>query len=59
MAAFTGSKVKPRIGLTPILRAGLGMTDALVRKVIYEWYRRDTNCWIELQLKLFPYVFIS
>ncbi|KAJ6539215.1 uracil phosphoribosyltransferase-domain-containing protein [Mycena capillaripes] len=27
---FTGSIIKPRIGLTPILRAGLGMTDALV-----------------------------
>ncbi|KII95330.1 hypothetical protein PLICRDRAFT_96504 [Plicaturopsis crispa FD-325 SS-3] len=27
---FTGSVVKPRIGLTPILRAGLGMTDALL-----------------------------
>ncbi|KAF8843194.1 PRTase-like protein [Paxillus ammoniavirescens] len=28
---FTGSVVKPRIGLTPILRAGLGMTDALLK----------------------------
>ncbi|KAI0921376.1 hypothetical protein AcW2_006369 [Taiwanofungus camphoratus] len=27
---FTGSIIKPRIGLTPILRAGLGMTDALL-----------------------------
>lgn len=27
---FTGSLIKPRIGLTPILRAGLGMTDALL-----------------------------
>ncbi|KAF5333070.1 hypothetical protein D9611_002376 [Ephemerocybe angulata] len=27
---FVGSTVKPRIGLTPILRAGLGMTDALL-----------------------------
>ncbi|KAG6817203.1 hypothetical protein H0H87_011561 [Tephrocybe sp. NHM501043] len=27
---FTGTIIKPRIGLTPILRAGLGMTDALV-----------------------------
>ncbi|OBZ76979.1 putative sulfite reductase [NADPH] flavoprotein component [Grifola frondosa] len=27
---FTGSMIKPRIGLTPILRAGLGMTDALL-----------------------------
>ncbi|KAJ7047501.1 uracil phosphoribosyltransferase-domain-containing protein [Mycena alexandri] len=27
---FTGTVVKPRIGLTPILRAGLGMTDALL-----------------------------
>ncbi|KAF9057710.1 armadillo/beta-catenin/plakoglobin [Panaeolus papilionaceus] len=31
VASFTGSKIKPRIGLTPILRAGLGMTDALLR----------------------------
>ncbi|KJA30065.1 hypothetical protein HYPSUDRAFT_32130 [Hypholoma sublateritium FD-334 SS-4] len=31
VAAFSGSKVKPRIGLTPILRAGLGMTDALLK----------------------------
>ncbi|KAF9222075.1 PRTase-like protein [Gyrodon lividus] len=28
---FTGSVIKPRIGLTPILRAGLGMTDALLK----------------------------
>ncbi len=27
---FVGSKIKNRIGFTPILRAGLGMTDALV-----------------------------
>ncbi|RDB22867.1 Uracil phosphoribosyltransferase [Hypsizygus marmoreus] len=27
---FTGTAIKPRIGLTPILRAGLGMTDALL-----------------------------
>jgi len=27
---FTGSTIKPRICLTPILRAGLGMTDALL-----------------------------
>jgi len=27
---FTGTLIKPRIGLTPILRAGLGMTDALL-----------------------------
>ncbi|KAH9482367.1 Uracil phosphoribosyltransferase [Psilocybe cubensis] len=31
VANFTGSKIKPRIGLTPILRAGLGMTDALLK----------------------------
>jgi len=30
IAPFTGSVIKPRIGLTPILRAGLGMTDALL-----------------------------
>jgi len=27
---FVGSIIKPRIGLTPVLRAGLGMTDALL-----------------------------
>jgi len=27
---FIGTVIKPRIGLTPILRAGLGMTDALL-----------------------------
>jgi len=27
---FTGSTIKPRVCLTPILRAGLGMTDALL-----------------------------
>ncbi|ESK97578.1 uracil phosphoribosyltransferase [Moniliophthora roreri MCA 2997] len=27
---FTGSVIKPQIGLTPILRAGLGMSDALL-----------------------------
>ncbi|KAI0091881.1 UDP-N-acetylglucosamine 1-carboxyvinyltransferase [Irpex rosettiformis] len=27
---FTGSSIKPKVGLTPILRAGLGMTDALL-----------------------------
>ncbi|KAG0705509.1 UDP-N-acetylglucosamine 1-carboxyvinyltransferase [Suillus ampliporus] len=27
---FTGTTIKPKIGLTPILRAGLGMTDALL-----------------------------
>jgi len=27
---FTGTTIKPRVGLTPILRAGLGMTDALL-----------------------------
>ncbi|KAF9483951.1 armadillo/beta-catenin/plakoglobin [Pholiota conissans] len=31
VAPFTGSKIKPRVGLTPILRAGLGMTDALLK----------------------------
>ncbi|KAG8218799.1 uracil phosphoribosyltransferase-domain-containing protein [Butyriboletus roseoflavus] len=28
---FTGTVIKPRVGLTPILRAGLGMTDALLK----------------------------
>ncbi|KAK7061606.1 uracil phosphoribosyltransferase [Favolaschia claudopus] len=28
---FTGTVVKPRIGLTPILRAGLGMTEAVLK----------------------------
>jgi len=27
---FLGSTIKPKIGLTPVLRAGLGMTDALL-----------------------------
>jgi len=27
---FAGSTIKPKIGLTPVLRAGLGMTDALL-----------------------------
>jgi len=27
---FTGTRIKPRIGLIPILRAGLGMTDAML-----------------------------
>jgi len=27
---FVGSTIKPKIGLTPVLRAGLGMTDALL-----------------------------
>ncbi|KAF5321975.1 hypothetical protein D9619_000752 [Psilocybe cf. subviscida] len=31
VTTFTGTKIKPRIGLTPILRAGLGMTDALLK----------------------------
>ncbi|KAF7301393.1 Uracil phosphoribosyltransferase [Mycena indigotica] len=30
VAPFTGTAIKPRVGLTPILRAGLGMTDALL-----------------------------
>ncbi|VDB96961.1 unnamed protein product [Peniophora sp. CBMAI 1063] len=30
VAAFEGTLVKPRIGLAPILRAGLGMTDAVL-----------------------------
>lgn len=30
IAPFTGTSIKPRIGITPILRAGLGMTDALL-----------------------------
>ncbi|TCD66953.1 hypothetical protein EIP91_000731 [Steccherinum ochraceum] len=30
VAPFVGSTIKPRIGLAPILRAGLGMTDALL-----------------------------
>jgi len=30
VAQFTGTVIKPRIGLTPILRAGLSMTDALL-----------------------------
>jgi len=30
VASFTGTKIAPSIGLLPILRAGLGMTDALL-----------------------------
>ncbi|KAN0124678.1 PRTase-like protein [Lactarius tabidus] len=30
IATFAGSIVKPRVGLTPILRAGLGMADGLL-----------------------------
>ncbi|KAH9927157.1 armadillo/beta-catenin/plakoglobin [Epithele typhae] len=30
VAPFVGSVIKPRIGLTPVLRAGMGMTDALL-----------------------------
>ncbi|KAG8907216.1 hypothetical protein FRB99_005040 [Tulasnella sp. 403] len=30
IAPYKGSAIKPRIGLTPILRAGLGMTDAML-----------------------------
>ncbi|THV08690.1 armadillo/beta-catenin/plakoglobin [Dendrothele bispora CBS 962.96] len=30
VASFKGTVIKPRIGLTPILRAGLGLTDALL-----------------------------
>ncbi|KZS94092.1 uracil phosphoribosyltransferase [Sistotremastrum niveocremeum HHB9708] len=28
---FVGSKIKPRIGLVPILRAGLGLTESMLR----------------------------
>jgi len=31
VAPFTGSRIKSRIGLTPILRAGLGMSGALLK----------------------------
>ncbi|PAV20801.1 armadillo beta-catenin plakoglobin [Pyrrhoderma noxium] len=30
VASFTGTVIKPRIGLTPILRAGMGMTEPLL-----------------------------
>ncbi|TRM67971.1 uracil phosphoribosyltransferase-domain-containing protein [Schizophyllum amplum] len=30
VSSFTGTVIKPRVGLTPILRAGLGMSDALL-----------------------------
>lgn len=33
VSKFTGSKIAPTIGLLPILRAGLGMTDALLSLV--------------------------
>jgi uracil phosphoribosyltransferase-like protein len=30
ITTFKGSVVKPRVGFTPVLRAGLGMTDSLL-----------------------------
>lgn len=30
IGAFTGTAIKPKIALAPVLRAGLGMTDALL-----------------------------
>jgi len=38
ISAFTGSVVKPRVGFTPILRAGLGMTDALLTLFPYVFF---------------------
>lgn len=32
LSQFEGHTIKSRVGLTPILRAGLGMTDAMVRR---------------------------
>lgn len=37
IAPFQGTVIKPRVGLTPILRAGLGMTDALVSDSSYRF----------------------
>ncbi|PFH52858.1 hypothetical protein AMATHDRAFT_73981 [Amanita thiersii Skay4041] len=36
---FTGTVIKPRIGLTPILRAGIGMTDALLVVLVLSSHR--------------------
>lgn len=33
VSTFTGTQIAPTIGLLPILRAGLGMTDALLSLV--------------------------
>lgn len=43
ISAFTGSVVKPRVGFTPILRAGLGMTDALLTLFPYVFHRTLAN----------------
>lgn len=34
VSGFQGEKIKPKIGLTPILRAGLGMTNAMVNSFL-------------------------
>ncbi|KAG6911713.1 hypothetical protein DXG01_007963 [Tephrocybe rancida] len=51
---FTGTTIKPRIGLTPILRAGLGMTDALVGLFEDQKHHRLTVHPLPRQLTLFP-----
>lgn len=35
IAPFTGTTIQPKIGLAPVLRAGLGMTDALLNLFPY------------------------
>ncbi|KAG6903381.1 hypothetical protein C0995_013134 [Termitomyces sp. Mi166 len=51
---FTGTTVKPRIGLTPILRAGLGMTDALVCSSLKPKIKNRDILPMHDQLSLFP-----
>lgn len=38
ISEFTGTAVKPQIGLCPILRAGLGMTDSMLD--LFPWVHR-------------------
>lgn len=40
---FVGNKIKPRIGLTPILRAGIGMTEALVSLFLRVYLHPETK----------------
>ena len=42
ISTFEGSVVKPRVGFTPILRAGLGMTDGLL--TLFPYVHRCLHC---------------
>jgi len=42
ISPFTGSVVKHRVGLTPILHTGLGMTDALLDSVLVRFAFRHS-----------------